>query len=224
MEVKKMPDFMMDYLGSIGHESINVYSEYKTLAGQYCIALDDYINRIYPVQNENYKAFNALNKKDLGDLDPSSGFYGIKEKYKRESLSIACKYGYERPNDDIIKAHEKMTEMQEKNPIFSKFIDQDKILSNEDIIAKEAHRKYFLKNPEAKKNHQAIKEGFRRLEWEEKQPDPFAIPYKPDKKVTKDYVDSRIDDFFRKLPSNQPTKDNKASHNREDRDIKRWEL
>lgn len=224
MEVKKIPDFMMDYVASIGHESETVFCEYQKLAGQYRLELDDYIDRIYPVQNENYKAFNALNKKDMGDLDPSSGFYGIKEKYKRESLNIACKYGYERPNDDIIEAYEKMTSMQEKSPVFSKFIEKDKILSNEDIIAKEAHRKYFLKNPEAEKNHQEMKADFRRVEWEEKQADPFATSYKPDKTVSKDYVDSRIDDFFSKLPSNRPVKENEIPRDREDRDIERWQL
>lgn len=210
---------MMDYVASIGDDC---YREYQVLAGQYRADIDNYIEKIYPEQNANYKAFNKSEGKDLGDLDPRSALYGIDEKYKKEALNLACKHGYERPSPDVLEHHKKMTELQENSPVFSRFITKDKIMSNEDIYAKEAHKQYFAKHPEAEKNHATIKEAYRRVEWEEKQPDPYAT-YKPDKKVEKDYLESRIDDFMDKLPSNQKTAPEKDK-SKDKEEIERWEL
>lgn len=218
MEVKKMPDFMMDYVASI-----DCYREYQGLAGQYRADIDNYIEKIYPVQNFNYVEFNKLHGKDLGDLDPRSALYAINETYKRKSLEIACKHGYERPSSDVLEHHRKMTELQEKSPVFSRFISKEDIMSSEDIFAKEAHRQYFAKHPEVEKRHAELKESYRRVEWEEKQDDPFAIPYKPDKKVDKDYMQSRIDDFMDKLPSNRKLFLEKDK-SKDKEDIERWEL
>lgn len=220
MEVKKMPDFMMDYVASIGD---GCYSEYQGLAGHYRADIDNYIDKVYPEQNANYKAYNKLKGKDLGDLDPRSALYGIDEKYKKEALNIACKYGYERPSPDVLEHQKKMTELQEKSPVFSRFINKDEIMSDADIFAKEAHRQYFAKHPEAEKNHADMKEAYRRVEWEEKQADPFSTPYKPDKKVDKEYMESRIDDFMDKLPSSRKMFLEKDK-SKDKEDIERWEL
>src|SRR5690606_31356801 len=138
------------------------------------------------------------------DVDPRPKIYAINEKYKKEALDIACKYGYERPDKHITLSDEKITAYQEQSKAFSKVLSENDLKagkSSEDAIAKYAHQQYFKKNPKAKEQFEATKDNLRRLEYEEQHPDPFNHPYEAsiDEKALKEKL---ISEKMEKFTSN----------------------
>lgn len=175
MRRRKMPDWMMDYVGAIGEDS---YRDYRNLSEKYHNEIANYHENIYPQQNNHYREYNKMKGKDLGNLDPNDELERIDTRYKEEALDLACdKYGYQKPNPNVAKQDEKLTKLQENSPVFSKYIkESDKNISTDDYIAKAAHKDYFKKNPEAEKNFTSQKEFFKDIEEQEIQDYETPIP------------------------------------------------
>lgn len=169
MGKSKMPDWMMDYVGAIGENS---YRDYRNLSDKYYNEISDYNGRIYPQQNNHYREYNKAMGKDVGNLDPTEELERIDTRYRDKALDLACdKYGYKKPDPNVAKQEEKLTKLQENSRVFSYYIkESDKNLSNDDYIAKAAHKEYFQRNPEAEKNFTSQKELFKEIEEQEIQP------------------------------------------------------
>lgn len=207
MAVKKMPDWMMDYAAAIGEKS---YSEYRLLKNKYYAEIDNYNHRIAPTQfgNLNMRSPSPIpsgwlipNKKSLS-VDPRPFMVRLEEKYKKEALEIACKYGYKQPPDHVVTAYDKLSKMQENSKDFTNYIKHDTNkaeLSREDIIAKSAHQQYFKDHPSAQKDFLKTKDELRRLEYEEQHPDPYNHPYRSEfdeKNLSKSEMDKKISSFL----------------------------
>lgn len=211
-----MPDWMLDYAASIGKDS---YAKYQLLAKEYHREINDLHTRILPNQNRNLEMGKPEPRPDLWStniskdnkvIDEKDYVYRIDEKYKSKALDIASEYGYVRPHDDIANHYQKFTDMQERSP-FSKLIKhEDKTLSHEDIKAKEAHRKYFTKHPEAKENFQAVKAELKQFENGEFDPknstekkDLTSKEQQTQNSVEKHDIDSMSEKFMSQLSSNK---------------------
>lgn len=227
MAIRKMPDWMMDYVASIGLDS---FKDYRDLSSRYHSEVKHYLEVIYPTQ-----AGNA----DMGKPEPKPDNWGagidnnnvppnalpalhlIDERYKREALGIACKYGYEKPSPTVGKDNERLTQLQEVSPEFSQRIKEYiRDLSNEDMIAYQAHKDYLTKRPDVAKNHKTKKEEFRELEWDEQHSDPFTQPYVPDDDKMKN--ESLADSFINSLSSSK--RDQKKDISPQRNIDKEWEL
>jgi|SRR5690606_5475075 len=185
MGVIKMPEWMMDYAASFKDDDNKIFREYRHLSEDYHREINQYNEKIYPVQNYNFKETNKRLGIDHGDLDPNIQLKEIDEKYKEKALNIACKYGYERPPDSVANHAEPLTRLQE-NSRFSAILKEDDKglnLSHEDTIAKTAHKKYFEKHPKAKESHASRKADLRWLEEAEQVQDMLSVPYPEPPKV-----------------------------------------
>ncbi|MCY1479223.1 hypothetical protein D3C87_297830 [compost metagenome] len=231
MEAKNMPEWMLKYAASIGYESI---PDYQQLSNKYHREIDDYINNILPRQAES-AAMGAPTPSGIGlpqtkqDLfEPKSVISLIDDKYKRQALSIAAsKFGYEIPPESVGEHHKEMTRIQEKSSEFKsalKVADRDKSgMSKEDIMADVAHKRFYDKNPEASNNFDFMKEYIRRIEWEDRFPNPLTDPFVPDSvDADKDNIDRIVDNFMSRFSSNKTRKERDKSSDRED--IDRWPL
>ncbi|OJV55771.1 MAG: hypothetical protein BGO31_16890 [Bacteroidetes bacterium 43-16] len=180
---RKMPDWMMDYVGAIGEDS---YRDYRNLSANYYSEIADYHQNIYPERNSRHMRLN----RDRGAYDPTKDLTNIDTKYKEKALDLACdKYGYKKPDPNVAKQEEQLTKLQENSPVFSKYIkESDKSLSTDDYIDKAAHKDYFKRNPEAEKNFKSQKELFRDIEEQEIQ----------------SYDNNKKDDITPKEPINDP--------------------
>ncbi|MCY1244004.1 hypothetical protein D9M72_570530 [compost metagenome] len=165
-------------------------------------------------------------KQDL--FEPKSVISLIDDKYKRQALSIAAsKFGYEIPPESVGEHHKEMTRIQEKSSEFKsalKVADRDKSgMSKEDIMADVAHKRFYDKNPEASNNFDFMKEYIRRIEWEDRFPNPLTDPFVPDSvDADKDNIDRIVDNFMSRFSSNKTRKERDKSSDRED--IDRWPL
>lgn len=157
MRSRKMPDWMMDYVGAIGEES---YGDYRDMSARYYNKIADYHQNKYPERNSQYTRGNYDPRKDLEQIDND---------FKKEALDLACdKYGYQKPDPNVAKQDEKLTKLQENSPVFSKYIkESDKNISTDDYITKAAHKDYFKKNPDAERNFTSQKEFFKDIEEQE---------------------------------------------------------
>lgn len=209
-----MPEWMMDYCASIGEES---FSDYRGLAAKYQFEINRYLKSTLPNQKQNNQVYKPLFKptgwgktieeSKRKEIDPRPRIYSIEERYKKEALNIACKYGYERPKELIAQFDDKLTDYQENSSQFSRALtDEDKKAGNspEDAIAQYAHQQYFKKNPKAKEQFETTKEDLRRLEYEEQHPDPFNHPYQSanDEKALKEkLINEKLDKFLNNFNS-----------------------
>lgn len=157
-----MPDWMIDYVAAIDNN--DCYQEFRNLSEAYYKEMDKYLYEIYPQKNTNFTDRNINLRLENKPFDPKPDLKIIDEKYKEKSLDIACKYGYEKPSKIKTMTDADITK-QQQSPEFQKVIkEEDKLPLNasmQDEIAKEAHKEYFEKHPDAKENFRQNKEKCR---------------------------------------------------------------
>lgn len=162
MRTREMPDWMMDYVAAIDNNEC--YQEFRNLSSRYYNEISYYHQNIYPQQNMNNWSGNKAFGKENKNLDPAPHLHSIDEKYKKESLDVACKYGYEKPSKIKTMTDADITKQQQSSEFQKVIKEEDKLPLNasiQDEIAKEAHKEYFEKHPDAKENFRQNKEKCR---------------------------------------------------------------